>query len=97
MAYFTNKYTSFLSTNTHLVFPRQPSCLFRELIYTCKHEFKCMVKLDIVSVEILTNIMFSSKHMYSEKYICILSYVLFQKAVHEVYVLKDCKNSHENI
>ena len=61
MAYFTNKYTSwFLSTYTHLVFPRQPSCLFRELIYACKHDFKCMVKLDIVSVEILTNIMFSS-------------------------------------
>ena len=26
--------------------------------------------------------------MYSEKYICILSYMLFQQAVHEIYVLK---------
>ena len=52
---------------------------------------KSMIKLDIVSVEILTNI------------ICVpLAYVfrkipVLQQSLHKVYVLKDCKNSHENI
>ena len=35
--------------------------------------------------------------MYSEKYMCILWYMLFQQAVHEKYVLKNCEISHENI
>ena len=58
---------------------------------------KCMVKLDIVSVGILTNIICVPVAYVFRKHICILWYMLFQQVVHKVYVLKDCKNSHENI
>ena len=50
-----------------------------------------MVKLDIVPVEILTNIICVPIAYVFRKYMCILSYMLLQQADQEVYALKDVK------
>ena len=87
--WLTNKYTSFLSTNTHLVFPPQPFCLFRELIYACKDGFKCMVKLDIVSVEILTNsICFPLTYVFQKNICAYFRTCCFRKPLTKYMFLK---------
>ena len=57
---------------------------------------KRVVKLDIVSVEILTNIIcVPVSRVFRKIHAHTLVHVV--SAVNEVFVFKDCKNSHENI